>query len=310
MRLSSNLGVKFAVAIAVVIVIGLGVNILTPAFQASDTLFPQVNPPSSIISFEDVVVERTTTAAARAMTKSALDVMGGDFVAESALLTRMEIFSAQMSVEVEDVESAITQVASIARQMDGYVAASSASIFGDQEVATITIRVPRDKFYPAIGAVELLGEMKDKATQNDDVTEEFIDLTARRDNLQNQEERLHEILDLANSVEEVLTVERELERVRGEVERLTGRINYLENNVALSTIAIAFAQPVETPLPELDWTEPFKTGIAFLYATFRGLVLFASAAVPFAVIGAPAYFVYKYRKNRQTPTEDIPQRSA
>ena len=46
----------------------------------------------------------------------------------------------------------------------------------------------------------------------------LIQGNARAENLDRQEERLQEILDLTNDVGDVLDVERQFERVRGEIE--------------------------------------------------------------------------------------------
>lgn len=305
MKFRPNRAAKLTVAIAVVIAIGLGVNTLTLPSQVgisvpSNILYPPA--PGAAPLRPDI----TTAAQFFDLSYQA----GEASIATRVDILRMEIFSARLTVEVKDVTLALTQVASIAQQLGGYVAGSSASVFGDRETAAITIRVPRANFYPAVSAIESLGKLKDKATQSDDVTQEYIDLTARRDNLQRQEKRLQEILTLGTTVDDVLKVETELERVRGEIERLTGRINYFENYVALSTIMTTFTQPVETPLPELDWTEPFKTGIAFLYSTIRGLVIFTFAALPFAAIGTPAYLVYRHRRNRPTQGEATTPRTA
>lgn len=281
-----NRGTKLALGVFLLIALGLVANALT-SFSSTPSFETPVPGAASLKEFNTATVVATQTATIAAI------------VAGSSIPTRMVIFTAQVSLETGDVRSALTQVASIAEQMGGYVAGSSASIFGSSETATMTIKVPQDRFYQAIAAVESLGKLKDKQTQSDDITQEYIDLTARRDNLQTQEKRLQEILSFANNVDDILKVENELARVRGEIESLTGRINYLEKNVALSTIMVTFTKPAETPLPELDWTEPFKTGLAFLYSTVRGLVILAFIAIPFAAIGTLAYFLYRRRRNRR-----------
>lgn len=48
---------------------------------------------------------------------------------------------------------------------------------------------------------------------------------------------------MTETVEDVLAVEKELERVRGEIESLTGRLNYLDDRVDLSTITIRVTEP-------------------------------------------------------------------
>jgi predicted nucleic acid-binding Zn-ribbon protein len=82
-----------------------------------------------------------------------------------------------------------------------------------------------------------------KSVSAQDVTEEYIDVSARLDNLERQEARLQEILNMTETVEDVLAVEKELERVRGEIESLTGRLNYLDDRIDFSTINIRVTEP-------------------------------------------------------------------
>lgn len=48
---------------------------------------------------------------------------------------------------------------------------------------------------------------------------------------------------MTETVEDVLAVEKELERVRGDIESLTGRLNYLDDRVEFSTINIYVTEP-------------------------------------------------------------------
>ena len=218
---------------------------------------------------------------------------------------RLEIFSAAISLEVEEVRMVTDQIAEIADDLDGVVAESSTSIVNEREFGSITIRVPRDSFSQAVTLIEDLGELQEKQTRTDDVTEEYVDLNARLENLDRQEERLQEILDLANDVRDVLDVERELERVRGEIERLTGRINFLERSSAMSTISVHLVEPRTTPLPEINWLEPFTTGISFLFGAFRGIVLIAFTAIPFILILIPVYLIFRRRTRKKKVVDSI-----
>ena len=218
---------------------------------------------------------------------------------------RLEIFSAAISLEVEEVRMVTEQIAEIADGLDGVVAESSTSIINEREFGTITIRVPRNSFSQAIILIEDLGDLQDKQTRTDDVTEEYVDLNARLVNLDRQEERLQEILDLANDVRDVLDVENQLERVRGEIERLTGRINFLERSSAMSTISVSLVEPRTTPLPEINWLEPFTTGISFLFGAFRGIVLIVFTAIPFILILIPVYLLFRRRSGKRKVVESV-----
>jgi len=85
----------------------------------------------------------------------------------------------------------------------------------------------------------------------EDVSEEFVDLTARTANARRMEERLLELLATrTGKLQDVLSVERELARVREEIERYEGRMRYLKTRASVSTLTIAVHEraPVIVPV--------------------------------------------------------------
>ncbi|MFQ6011399.1 MAG: DUF4349 domain-containing protein [Nitrososphaerales archaeon] len=219
----------------------------------------------------------------------------------SAVLTqeRMAIFTGRIAIERDDVKAGVDQVIIIAQQANGFVSGTSSSSVGDRERASVTIRVPQETFFATITAIESLGKVRDKVTSSDDVTEQFVDLNIRRDNLQKQETRFLEILEEADEVSDILEIERELGRVRGQIERLTGRINFLQNQVSLSTITTTFTQPTTTPLPGFNLSDVFRNGLQTLFAAFSFIVNLFFALILFVIIGAPIYYANKKRKERR-----------
>jgi hypothetical protein len=159
---------------------------------------------------------------------------------------RKTITTVDMSLEVDDVPAAIEQIAATARASGGYVSGSSVYVHAyDQNTwrdGYITVRVPEAGHPEFLEEVSKMGDVTSRSVSAQDVTEEYIDVTARLENLKRQEQRLHEVLNMSRTVEEVLSVEKEIERVRGEVDSLTGRLNYLNDRVEYSTISIRLTE--------------------------------------------------------------------
>jgi hypothetical protein len=71
-----------------------------------------------------------------------------------------------------------------------------------------------------------------------------VDLTARVANSRRLEERLIDLLGTRTGrLQDVLSVERELARVREEIERMEGRLRYIKTRAALSTLSITLHEP-------------------------------------------------------------------
>lgn len=160
---------------------------------------------------------------------------------------RKTITTVEMSIEVDDASTTIDTITDATIASGGYV--SSSSVYDvnygpdTRKAGSITVRVPESDYPAFLGTVEELGEVQSRSVSGQDVTEEYIDASARLENLRNQEARLNEILNMSTTVEEVLSVENELERVRGEIDSLTGRLEYLDNRVEFTTINIRVTEP-------------------------------------------------------------------
>jgi hypothetical protein len=163
---------------------------------------------------------------------------------------RRVISTASLSIEVETVPDAITRVRTIAEGLGGFVEQLSSFGGSEQQQASITVRVPQAQFFTTLERLEELGEVQSRNVGSDDVSEQFIDLEARLKSALREEESLLSLLGKAQQVGEILTIERELSRVRSEIERLQGQLNFLERRVELATISVSLFPPQEeVPTP-------------------------------------------------------------
>lgn len=170
-----------------------------------------------------------------------------DGAADSPLQTaqRMVISTASISVEVEMVQTAVNDVRAIAESLGGFVEQLSSSGGSERQQAHMTIRVAQNQFFTALERIEALGEVQSRNLGSEDVSEQFIDLEARLRSAQRKEQSLLSLLERAEQVSEILTIERELSRVRSEIERLQGQLNFLERRVELATITVSLFPPNE-----------------------------------------------------------------
>ena len=156
---------------------------------------------------------------------------------------RMIVRTGDMSLVVADVMTAIERIINLAEGYEGYVVSSNSWREGDRLVGAIAIRVPAERFDDAIRALrELAVEVNSESTSSQDVTEEYIDLSARLHNLEASEKQLLELMKQAGKVEEILEVQRELSKTRGEIEQTKGRMQYLEQTSSTSLVNVRLDQ--------------------------------------------------------------------
>jgi len=224
------------------------------------------------------------------------------------LAERLVVFTARIELEVEDVETAVDEVRLLAERHGGFVATEQTR----NESGVITIRVPQRVFHDAVAEAETLGEVQSRDLKGEDVTEEYVDLGAQLVNLENQERRLLDIMGMGTTVESVLRVEKELERVRGSIESIKGRMNYLDSRVELATITVLLNLGEAEPdvqiawFPDVDWSAPVRAGLSVLFSVAQGMVAMTIIVGPFAVVGYAGLRGYRYLRPREDPTEATP----
>ena len=143
----------------------------------------------------------------------------------------MLIYTARLTMAVYQVESALSAVEQIGRDVGGYLASRSDTV--------IVLRVPRGRFEDAIKKIEGTGDVVHRAVDAQDVTDEFLDTEIRLKNARAMRDRLQQLLDRAG-VKEALEIERELGRITQEIERMEGRLKVLRDKIAYSTITVTF----------------------------------------------------------------------
>ena len=156
---------------------------------------------------------------------------------------RMIVRTGDMALVVEDVPVAIDQITWMADSFDGYVVSSRVWKERERLVGSISIRVPAEHFDDAMRALrDLAVDVTSESSYSKDVTEEYVDLSAKLENLEATEKQLLVIMEKAETVEDILDVQRELSNTRGEIEQTKARMQYLERTSDTSLIEIHLEQ--------------------------------------------------------------------
>ena len=201
--------------------------------------FDMAEEPASVSESSDSSGQRDSSLEFASAKELEMSNGGGGFSGSThALQTarRQVISTAEITLSVSVVQTAIDQTQSAVVGMGGFVERLSSSGGPRRQRANMTIRVPQAQFFSAISRIEALGVVQSRNLGAEDVSAQFIDLEARLRSSLGEEESLLGLLERTQSVAEVLAIERELFRVRAEIERAQGQLNYLERRVDLATI--------------------------------------------------------------------------
>lgn len=194
------------------------------------------------------------------------------------------IRTAQVSVEVDDVDAASATIEESAARNDGFVQNQSINNFDGDSVANFTVRIPVVNLEDFLSEVSELGEVRNQTIDAQDVTLEVIDLEARISTLEQSIARLRELQQQAQSVADLVAVEAELASRQAELESLTSRRDYLANQVNLATVYVVLDQRDVGPGLSPDFLGGLQRGWDALLTLGAGLITAAGFLLPTAVV--------------------------
>ena len=215
---------------------------------------------------------------------------------------RMIIRTGNAGIEVDSLELGLAAIRRLAGTLGGYVANASLQGGRDQlRQATLEVKVPAERFDELTAGLEPVGRLEFVNVSAQDVGEEYVDLAARAVNARRLEERLLDILGTrTGKLQDVLSVERELARVREEIERIDGRLRYLKTRASLSTLSVAMHEPppVIASSGRNPVAEAFRQAWRNFVGVLAGSIALLGYAVPVAALAWTAIFLGK-RVRRQ-----------
>ena len=196
---------------------------------------------------------------------------------------RLIVRTGQASIEVDSLEPAMAELRRIAQKAGGFVADASVQSGRHQlRQATLQIKVPSIRFDELTEGLQPIGRLEYVNVGAEDVSEEFVDLTARATNGHRLEERLVELLRTrTGKLQDVLSVERELARVREEIERMEGRLRFLKSSAQLSTLSVSLHEPV--PIVASTGHGPIAEAFRAAWRNFVGVLAGAIASLGYVV---------------------------
>jgi Domain of unknown function (DUF4349) len=198
---------------------------------------------------------------------------------------RKVVKTANLGLRSEEVRQSAAQAQQVAAAAGGSVFSSQVYRSEDSVTAQLILSVPSEEFERVLDELRGLGKKVTTDTvSGQDVTEEYVDLQSRERNLRATEESLLGLYNKAESVEEALSIQRELTNVRGEIELVQGRIKYLDQHTAYSQITLDI-QPVTSPPPPKPAWDPGDVAAHAWTASLGVLQAIATALISAIVFG-------------------------
>jgi hypothetical protein len=156
---------------------------------------------------------------------------------------RMVSYSASIRFEVKDVASAKETFIKKCEEVNGFVTRESNN--------DLVLRIPVGEYGNYINAIKGAGKITESDIYGEDITDYYEDIVLTLESKKVVRATYTALLEKTVKVEEILAIEKELERINLEIQLLEGKVAEANKKVAFVTLSISIHEKV-TPGP-IGW---------------------------------------------------------
>lgn len=217
---------------------------------------------------DDVYEYDTTGGAANDVKSTAASQAPSDAEIQSNS-NRKLIKTVNMSAETREFDDLIANITKRINDLGGY--AETMEVHGNTYNSTsarsafIVARIPAEKLDMFVTDVSDQSNITSKTESAEDVTLQYADVEAHKESLKIEQERLNELLEQADTLENIIELENRLTDVRYEIESYESRLRMMNNQVVYSTVNLSVQEVKEyTPEPVEEKTFGQRLSEGFL----------------------------------------------
>ena len=241
-----------------------------------------------------------------------------DVAKDENALARKIIKTYRIRMETLEYDVAAALITSAAESFGGYISeatqegVSSTSSSYTTRSATYTVRVPAERADAYIEHISGDCNVLSSSLATQDVTDSYYGYQARLDSLIVQEERLTAMMEKAQTLSELLTLEDKLSDVRAEINGINSSLQLMDKSVNYSYVYVTLKEVKEYQEPEAE-SYLSRLGASFVgafesFVTVVGEIFIAFVwMLPYLLIAAVVLVIVivcnKKRKDKKNKTD-------
>ncbi|MFF8413474.1 DUF4349 domain-containing protein [Streptomyces omiyaensis] len=212
------------------------------------------------------------------------------------------IRTASLSVEVDRVAPTADRVRAVVSGAGGRVESETTERVDDRYGAsTMVLRVPQDRYDRVLSELAGTGKLLSRKAEAQDVTDQVVDVQSRIATQRASVARVRALMDRAERLGDVVTLEGELSRRQADLEALLAQQASLKDRTSLATITLnlhekerAAVEGGETEEGRPGLGEALGGGWSALVAVVAWVLVVLAALAPWLVVAAAAYAVWRW----------------
>lgn len=205
------------------------------------------------------------------------------------------IRTAHLSVRVKDVPDALDEARTAAENAGGLVGDERTDRDGHgHERSRVTLRVPQESYEDVLDELAGSGRLLERNESAKDVTDQVVDVESRIKSQRASVARVRELMDRAEKLSDVVTLEGELGTRQSELEALLAQQDSLKDRTTLATITLRLTEtPSPTPVADddPDLLDALSGGWDAFVTTLKWIGIALAAVLPFAALLALVAFL-------------------
>ena len=208
------------------------------------------------------------------------------------------IYSANATVETTDFDGTIEKLEAMIAGYGGFIESSSVSGnnyyysshgYASSRSADYRIRIPSRDFASVMNSLSTLGNVPYSNTYTENITSQYYDAQARLEAYRTEEKSLLEMMEKAETVEDLLQIQDYLSDVRYHIESMQSKLTNWDRQVSYSTISVSVQEVQEyTPEAKLSFGQQLSLalsrGLKSVGEFFRDLLLWLLEALPALIL--------------------------
>jgi hypothetical protein len=213
-------------------------------------------------------------------------------------IERKLIKNGEVEFESEKLTETRKNIFKTIKKFNGYSSSDNEYKNSNEISNSITIRVPSENFDNLLSEITVgVTKFDRKEITIKDVTVEFLDIEARLKTKKELEDRYLEILKKANTVTEILEVEKQIGELRSEIESIEGRLKFLNSQISFSTLNVRIYETISN---QTEFGKKFKNGFKNGWENLILFFVFLVNIWPFIIIIIGIVILIKiWRKNKK-----------
>lgn len=240
------------------------------------------------VAYDDVVVQESGESTALEQ--------------QDALAGRKLIKTVNLNVETEEFDVLMPALEQRVASLGGYIEDMSSYNRGDNyssdyigtkylRYANMTIRIPKENLDTFLSTVAEQSNIVSRSESVTDVTLQYVDLESHKRALLAEQDRLLELMEQAETVEDIIAIEGRLSEVRYQLESMESQLRTFDNKIDYSTIYLNVDEVEQyTPTDQTSIGQRISSGfMESLRGVGRGISNFAIWLVihlPYIVVWA------------------------